>query len=133
MTDPEKTVQPVHLRGDRRARSAYSAAVRAGDFLFLSGIGPLDADARVLGNDIVRQTEITMENVVDVLKAGDSSIRALVSVRVYLKDLQDYDSFNRVYETFVKEEPYPARCCLQAGALWEGVLVEIEAVALAGS
>jgi enamine deaminase RidA (YjgF/YER057c/UK114 family) len=38
-----------------------------------------------------------------------------------------------VYERFVRTEPYPARICLQAGALWEGVLVELEAVALARS
>ena len=44
--------------------------------------------------------------------------------------MADYGGFNDIYERFVREEPFPARICLEAGALWEGVLVEVEAIAL---
>jgi 2-iminobutanoate/2-iminopropanoate deaminase len=124
-------IEAVELPSDRRAQSAYSPAVRAGGFIFVSGLGPLDSEARVIGEEIEEQARVTLENMDQVLHAAGGSLSDLVSVRVYLASMDDYQGFNRVYEQFIREEPYPARICLQAGALWEGVLVEIEAVALA--
>ena len=121
-------IEAVRVPGDRRAQSAYSAAVRAGGFLFVSGLGPLDLQARVVGEGIHEQAHETMRNLVTVLKAGGASIGELASLRVYLADMEHYAAFNSVYEEYVRA-PYPARICIGAGALWEGVLVEIEAIA----
>jgi 2-iminobutanoate/2-iminopropanoate deaminase len=122
-------IEAVRVDGDRRAQSHYSLAVRAGDFVFVSGLGPLDPDARIVGRTIEEQTRVTMENLVHVLRAAGATLADLASVRIYLADLDDYAAFNRVYEQYVTTKPYPARICLEAGRLWSDVLVEIEAVA----
>lgn len=125
------SIEAVRLAGDHRAQSAYSPAIRAGDFVFVSGIGPLSPDAEVVGSDIDEQSGVTLDNLAAVLEAAGASFSQLVMVRVYLNSIGDYDRFNRVYERYVLEPPYPARICLQAG-LWEGVLVEVEATVFLG-
>jgi 2-iminobutanoate/2-iminopropanoate deaminase len=124
-----RKIEAIRVEGDRRAQSHYSTAIRAGAFLYLSGLGPLDPDARIVGRTIEEQTRATMENLAEVLRAAGATLADLVSVRVYLADLDDYGAFNRVYEEYVVQEPYPARICLEAGRLWSDVRVELEGVA----
>ena len=68
------SIRAVRLPGDRQAQSAYSAAVRAGGFVFISGIGPLDSEGRVIGEGIGAQANVTMENLSAVVAAAGGSL-----------------------------------------------------------
>jgi 2-iminobutanoate/2-iminopropanoate deaminase len=112
-----------------RSLSAYSHAVNAGDFVYIAGLGPLDRDARLVGEGIAEQTEVTLTNLRHVLNACQATLQDVVRVTAYLDKIRDYEEFNRVYEQHFTSTPYLERTCIGAGELWSGVLIEIDAVA----
>ena len=128
MTDASRSWQPAFLAGDvPKPVGAYSPAVRAGDFVFISGQVPRDPRSGALaGDDIVSQVRGTLANVKNALAAAGATLDDVVSVTAYLADVDDWGKFNDVYkETF--RAPYPTRTAI--GANLRGILVEISAVA----
>ncbi|MBP1996869.1 Rid family detoxifying hydrolase [Paenibacillus eucommiae] len=105
----------------------YSQAIISGDFVFVSGQGPLDpvTDIIVEGT-IEQQTELTLQNVSHILEAAGCTMDDVVKVNVFLATLKDFDAFNSVYTTFFSQ-PMPARSCI--GAELDGILVEIDVIA----
>ena len=108
---------------------AYSPVIRAGDFLFVSGQVPTDpATGKVVGATVAEQTRYVIEKLGRTLAAAGASLRDVVSVNVYLADINDWGEFNNAYKAAL-EPPYPTRTTVGAGL--HGVLVEITAVARA--
>ena len=106
---------------------AYSPAVRAGDFLFLSGQVPIDPETGdLIGNDVASQTHAVLDRIERLLQAGGAQLGDVVSVTAYLADISDWDAFNNVYKTRF-EPPFPARTTVGAGL--HGFLVEISVTA----
>ena len=104
----------------------YSPAVRAGDFIYVSGQVPRDPrTGELAGATIEDQARATLANVQRVLEAAGGAMRDVVAVTVYLVDENDWGAFNAVYTTFF-EAPYPARAVV--GASLRGILVEVSAV-----
>ncbi|MDB4987194.1 MAG: putative endoribonuclease [Myxococcaceae bacterium] len=110
----------------------YSQAIRAGQFVFLSGQIPLDPDsgAMVGGDDVEAQTVQVMKNLAAVLLAAGSSFGQVVKSTIFLTDLGDFAVVNRIYGAHFPSEP-PARATVQVAALPRGAKVEIELTALA--
>ncbi|MEX1255713.1 MAG: RidA family protein [Dehalococcoidia bacterium] len=108
----------------------FSAAVRTGNLLFVSGqVGIRDGKT---GEGIEEQTRFTMENIRDVLAQAGASLADVVKVTVFLTDMSVWPAMNEVYREYFANEP-PARSALGATALaLPGLLVEIECVAEAG-
>ena len=108
----------------------FSAAVRTGNLLFLSGqVGRRDGK---MGEGIEEQTRFTMENIRDVLAQAGASLTDLVKVTVFLTDMSVWPAMNEVYREYFPQDP-PARSALGATALaLPGLLVEIECVAEVG-
>ena len=128
MPDTSRSWQPAFLPGDvPKPVGAYSPAVRAGDFVFVSGQVPHDPRTRQLvGNDIESQVRQTLANVKAALEAAGATLDDVVSVTTYLANVDDWGKFNDIYkETF--RAPYPTRTAI--GATLRGILVEISAVA----
>jgi 2-iminobutanoate/2-iminopropanoate deaminase len=128
MADASRSWQPAFLAGDvPKPVGAYSPAVRAGDFVFISGQVPRDPRTNALaGDDIESQVRGTLANVKNALAAAGATLDDVVSVTAYLADVDDWPKFNEVYkETF--RAPYPTRTAI--GAILRGILVEISAVA----
>lgn len=128
MADATRSWQPAFLAGDLpKPVGAYSPAVRAGDFVFISGQVPRDPRTGALpGDDIESQVRQTLANVKGALAAAGASLDDVVSVTAYLADVDDWGKFNEIYkQTF--REPYPTRTAL--GANLRGILVEISAIA----
>ena len=112
-----------------QAIGPYSQAVRSGSFLFCSGQIPLDpVTQELVGGSIEEQTHRVMKNLQGVLAAAGSGFGGVLKTTVYLKNMGDFPSFNRVYESYLKP-PYPARATVEVAALPKGALVEIELVA----
>lgn len=113
-----------------QAIGPYSQAIRAGQFLFLSGQIPLDpASGEVVAGDVRAQTRRVLENMGAVLAAADLSFDAVVKTTVFLVDLAEFGAMNEVYGT-VFADPAPARSTVQVSRLPRDVRVEIDAIAL---
>ena len=116
---------------DRIAPSVgpFSAAVRAGDLLFLSGQVALDpATSKLVAGDIGSQTEQIFANISAVLEAAGKSFDDVMKTTVYLADMKDFGAMNTVYARHFRT-PYPARTTIQVAGLPLGAAVEIEVVA----
>ena len=110
-------------------RGPYSPAVRAGDFIFVSGQVPVDpATQQIVSGDIRRETRQTLNNVKSVLEGCGATLADVVKCGVYLADGKDFAGMNEVYARHVGDTP-PARSTVEVAKLPSGALVEIEAVA----
>jgi 2-iminobutanoate/2-iminopropanoate deaminase len=106
---------------------AYSPAVRAGDFLFLSGQVPIDPDTgELIGSDVAAQTNAVLDRVERVLAQAGAQLSDVVSVTAYLADIAEWDAFNDAYKSRFRV-PFPARTTVGAGL--HGFLVEISVIA----
>ena len=110
-----------------RGTGAYSQALRAGDFVFVSGQGPLDpATLEVVGTTIEEQTERTLANLAAIAGAAGGTLRDVVKVSAFLSSIDLFPGFNATYERIFDTLPRPARTT--TGAELRGILVEIDAV-----
>ena len=124
-----RNATPVYLERVPRPVGPYSPAVRAGDFVYVSGQVPRDpASGQLAGEDTVSQAESVLGNLRRTLEAADASLEDVVSVTVYLVDPLEWGAFNEVYRRYF-EEPFPSRTVV--GAELRGIRVEISAVAYA--
>jgi 2-iminobutanoate/2-iminopropanoate deaminase len=121
-------MEPKQITTDRapRGTGAYSQAVRAGDFVFISGQGPLDpATLEVRGETVAEQTRATLTNLEAIVLAAGGSLKDVVKVSAFLASIDGFSEFNATYEG-VFAEPRPARTTV--GAELKDILVEIDAV-----
>ena len=108
----------------------YSQGVKVGNLVFTAGQGGLDpATGRMVEGGVEAQTLQTLQNLSAILEAAGSSVSQVVKTTVFLQDIADFQTMNRVYAEFFGGQP-PARTTVQAAALPLGALVEIEAVAV---
>jgi 2-iminobutanoate/2-iminopropanoate deaminase len=107
----------------------YSQAIRAGDFVFVSGqLALRPGDTALAGGTIEEQTEQVFANLAAILAEAGSSLAKLVKTTVFLQDLDDFQGMNSVYAAHVGDRP-PARSTVEVAKLPSGALVEIEAIA----
>jgi reactive intermediate/imine deaminase len=107
-------------------RRPFAKAVRAGDFVFVSGQVPTK-DGEVVAGGIVPQAEQAIANLKAVLETAGCTLADVVQVTCWLDDPRDFSSFNAVFEKHFIAAP-PARSTVQA-ALMVDAKVEIDAVA----
>jgi 2-iminobutanoate/2-iminopropanoate deaminase len=113
-----------------KAAGAYSQAVRAGQFLFISGQIPIDpASGDLVAGDIRAQTRRVLENLKAIVTADGLPLTAVVRTTVYLADMSEFAAMNEVYSSFFTA-PYPARATVQVARLPRDVGIEIDAIAL---
>lgn len=106
---------------------AYSQGLRVGDFVFVSGQGPLDPETgKVVGATIEEQTARVLENIKAILEAADASMADVVKVSAHLSDMALFERYNRVYASYFPD-PKPTRTTV--GSQLPGILVEIDAIA----
>ena len=121
----------VRTDGAPAPGGVYSQAVRAGEFLYTAGVGPLDPASReVVGKSIEDQTRQTLSNLMAILTAAGATEAQVVKTTVHLQNLaRDFAGMNDVYREFFKE-PYPVRTTV--GSTLNAFLVEIDLVAFLG-
>jgi 2-iminobutanoate/2-iminopropanoate deaminase len=125
----EKTVVRTEAAPAPFQGAPYSQAIRAGDFVFVSGQLALEPGASELkGGTIEEQTEQVFANLRAILEEAGSGLDKLVKTSVFLQDLGDFQRMNSVYSKHVGERP-PARSTFEVAGLPSGALVEIEAIA----
>ncbi len=110
----------------------YSQAIRAGDFLYVSGQIPLDPSTGALvEGDVRAQTRRVLENLRGILEAGGASLDRVVKTTVDRADMADFPVMTEIYATFFTGAA-PARATVQVSRLPRDVRVEIDAVAFLG-
>lgn len=111
-------------------QGAYSQGVRAGDFVYVSGQGPIDPETgQLVGDTIEEQVERTLANVRAVLEAAGATMADVVKATVHLADIEEFQRFNAVYARHFPD-PKPTRTTVQS--VMPGIRVEIDVVAYTG-
>jgi reactive intermediate/imine deaminase len=118
--------------------SSFSQGVKSGPFLQVSGCGSLNPETGEVIHlgDVSAQVTATLEIVKGILEAGGATFSDVIMVRVYLSDRADFPLMNAAFEKFIAENvtgARPARTTLMVGLPLEGMLVEIDALAVVGS
>lgn len=106
-------------------RPPFSAAVRAGDVLYISGQIGTRADG-TLPEEIEAQSRQTMDNIGAILARAGLGWSDVFRCLVMIEDMSQWQAFNRVYVTYFEEGRLPARSALGADGLALGALVEVE-------
>ena len=109
----------------------YSQAIKSGNLVFTSGQIALDLKTgQLVSDDVAMQTRRVLEYLREMLEAIDvGGFARVVKTTIFLTDLGDFQTVNKVYAEFFPFEP-PARSTVQVAALPRGAKVEIEAVAV---
>ncbi|WHH61255.1 Rid family detoxifying hydrolase [Petroclostridium sp. X23] len=110
----------------------YSQAFRVGDIVYTAGITPNDPITQelVAPGDIVGQTEQILKNMSEILKASGSDMEHVFKTLVFVSDIDEFHKFNEVYKKYFPQDP-PARSTVQIGKFNNGMVIEIEAIAIA--
>ena len=109
----------------------YSQAVRAGDFVFVSGQVPLDPETgEMIEGDIATLTRRSMDSVLAILRAAGMGAANIVKTNIYLADMGDFAATNEVYGSYFTDvETPPARAAVQPARLPKDARIEIECIA----
>ena len=109
----------------------YSQSVAAGDLVFTAGQGGFDDDGNIVEGGVEAQVRQTFANVASALAVHGASLDGIVKLTVYVADRADYDVFKRVRAELLTP-PFPAGTAVQATLLIDGMLFEMDAVAVRG-
>jgi len=121
--------QAISANNGPKAIGPYSPALRAGQWLFLSGQVPFDpTTGQLVDGDIATQTRRVLENIGTLLGAAGLTHTAVVRTTVFLADMNDFAAMNAAYAEFFSE-PYPARSTVQAARLPRDARIEIDVIA----
>ena len=106
----------------------FSPAIRAGDYIFVSGqVGSVDAGGKKL-ETIEAQTRQCLEKIKQILAAAGSSLSDVVKVTVFLGNVSDFAKMNEVYQSYFTKD-FPARSTAITGLVHPRILVEMECIA----
>lgn len=114
------------VASDRQARP-FSPAVRAGDFVYVSGQVPANAQGEIVVGGIEAQTRQVMENIQAALALAGATLGDVCKCTCWLHDARDFGAFNRVYMSYFPNGR-PARSTTEA-RLMVDAKVEIDVVA----
>ncbi|KAJ7560319.1 hypothetical protein O6H91_04G124200 [Diphasiastrum complanatum] len=111
------------------ALGPYSQAIKANNFLFVSGVLGMDPETGKFVSDAVEeQTEQILKNIGEILKAGGANYASVVKTTILLADIEDFKQVNNVYAKYFPGPP-PARSTYQVAALPHNARIEIECIA----
>lgn len=121
---------PLHSVHAPKPIGPYTQAMRAGDFVFISGqIGIDPALGKITGQDAAAQAEQVLKNIRAILTAAGLTAEHVVKTTIFLASMDDFGAVNDVYGDFFHEDP-PARSTVQVARLPMDALVEIEVIAM---
>ena len=120
--------QIIHTNDERAALGPYSQAVRVGDTVYISGQPPLDPSTmELVSGGIDAQAQQVFENLSAIARAAESDLAHAVKLTIYLTDLDNFQSVNKVMLNYF-EEPFPARVTVGVASLPKAATVEIDAI-----
>lgn len=120
----------IQSRRGAPPQGAYSQGWRAGDFIFVTGTGPIDpVTGKLAGDTIEQQTELTIDNIAAILEADGAALSDVVKATVHLSDTSLFARYNAVYARRFSK-PYPVRTTVGSDLGHSpGMLIEIDCIA----
>ncbi len=122
------SIERILHQGAPTPRGPYSSAVRAGDFIFVSGLGPVGEDDKYSFGDVQHETRLTLTNLAKILADCGAALEDVVKCSVFLRDVSEFPKMNEVYTEFFGAIK-PARTTVEAKFFQAAMRVEIDAVA----
>lgn len=116
--------------GAPQALGPYSQGIMVENMLFCSGQIPIDPHTgEVVNGSVAEQTRQVLDNIGAVLNEAGMDYSDVVSVTVYLADMDTYAELNQVYADYFTEQP-PARCAVEVARLPKDAGVELAVIAI---
>jgi reactive intermediate/imine deaminase len=114
-----------------RTKSPHAHAVKAANFLFVSGCPAYYGDSQIVRGDFAAQMRQCLRNVQCILEEAGTSLANVVKVNVYLDRRADFEEMNEIYKEFFGSDPdnWPARTTIEARLPRKDFLLEIECIA----
>jgi len=111
----------------------YSQAVSSGPFIFVSGqLGLNPETGEMASEDITGQAKQAIENMFNIVKAAGCNISNIMSVDVFMTEINNFAVFNEIYQEYF-ESHKPARAVVGVSQLPKGALIEIKCLAMTGT
>ena len=125
------TTAPQSPPAPARAHPFFSPVRREGDWAFVSGQMPFDAQLCVVGETVAEQTRVCLDRIDGILKTEGLGLAHVVKAMVWLRRGEDFAEFNRSYEAVFRAhtDRAPARSTVRADLMVPEAMVEIEVVA----
>ncbi|MCD7456099.1 hypothetical protein HAX54_030674 [Datura stramonium] len=121
--------EAVHTDKAPAALGPYSQAIKANNFLFVSGcLGLIPETGKFVSESVEDQTEQVLKNMGEILKASGVSYSSVVKTTILLADLNDFKKVNEIYAKYF-QSPAPARATYQVAALPMNARIEVECIA----
>lgn len=122
-------IERINVPGAPAPQGPYSPAVRAGDFIYVAGQGPIDPASNEFSfGDVRHETRLVLTNLQRVLEGCGATLAHVVKCSVFLAEAKDFAAMNEVYAEFFGAQK-PARTTVQAGMVEPRMKVEIDCVA----
>ncbi len=117
-----------------KALGPYSQAVKIDKSLYISGQIAINPKTGEIPEGIEAQTHLVFSNIKSILDTAGYSLNDVVSCDVYIKNLSDFPSMNKIYaeifDPFCKESGYPSRATVEVSNIPRGALLEIKTIAI---
>jgi 2-iminobutanoate/2-iminopropanoate deaminase len=121
----------IHFPNIKNADYSYNNVVQEGNKLYLTSQLSCDLKTgKIIPGNIELQTKNALENIKYLLENSNSSLENILQVRIYLKDVTEFERMEKVYRTYFKRGNEPARVTIQAQSPIKDINVEIEAIAV---
>ena len=125
-------IQQITIDPDPYKPFRLAQGYRVGELLFISGQAAINGEGRIVGGgDFDAQARQVFENLNRVLRSGGSSLRNVVKVTIFLRDMSNFSKIVELRERYFTP-PYPADTIVEVSSLYSPeALIEIEAIAVA--
>ena len=120
--------EPIQTNKAPKAIGAYSQAIKSGQFLFISGQIPLNPKTmKIVDSSFEDSAQRVISNLENICKEAGASLDDIVKLNIYLLDLENFDTLNKIMEERFSE-PFPARATVEVARLPKDVMIEMDAI-----
>lgn len=106
----------------------YSSAAQCNNLVWTCGQLGFDANGKV-GDSFAEQVDLAFDNLETALKAGGADLSTIIKISAFVLDINQLETFNKVYKKRINLEKPPVRTTVQVAAFQKDILVEIDAIA----
>ena len=120
--------EPIQTNKAPKAIGAYSQAIKSGEFLFISGQIPLNPKTmKIVDSSFEDSAQRVISNIENICKEAGASLDDIVKLNIYLIDLENFDTLNKIMEKRFSE-PFPARATVEGARIPKDVMIEMDAI-----